>query len=125
MNLMEEPKQKGKLRLPKRAASLAGALLSGIAAAGASAIAAGHSWQTVVPLAFSAVLLVVAVVFGMQAGIAGTVLAALVFAGFLFSPLGSVRVASDAARSNIGWMLLIGLGFSLLFAPPASGLHRH
>jgi hypothetical protein len=43
----------------------------------------------------------------------------------LFTPMGSVHVASASARANLGWMLLIGLGFSLLFAPPTSTFRRH
>ena len=71
------------------------------------------------------VLLVIAGIFGARAGVLGTVLAALVFAAFLFGPTGNLSVASDSARSNLGWMLLIGLVFSFLFAPPSGGFHRH
>jgi len=48
-----------------------------------------------------------------------------VFAAFLFAPTGSVSVANESARANLGWMLLIGIGFSFLFAPPGSGFRRH
>jgi K+-sensing histidine kinase KdpD len=81
--------------------------------------------MNVAPLIFTAVLLVTAAIFGARAGILGTVLAALVFAGFLFGPLGSIQVANDSARANLGWMLLIGIGFSFLFAPPSSTIRRH
>lgn len=77
------------------------------------------------PLAFSVFLLAIAVVFGMRAGVIGSVLAAVVFAAFLFSPIGSVRVSSETARSNLGWMLLIGVAFSFLFAPPTSSFRGH
>jgi K+-sensing histidine kinase KdpD len=69
--------------------------------------------------------LVVAALFGARAGILGTVLAAMVFAGFLFGPVGSIHVADESARANLGWMLLIGIGFSFLFAPPTSPIRRH
>jgi K+-sensing histidine kinase KdpD len=88
-------------------------------------MAENHSWKDLVPLVFTVVLLVVAAIFGFRAGVLGTVLAALVFAGFLFSPNGSLGVVSDSARSNLGWMLLIGLVFSFLFAPPTAGFRRH
>jgi K+-sensing histidine kinase KdpD len=78
-----------------------------------------------VPLLFIVVLLLVAGLFGARAGILGTVLAALVFAAFLFGPIGSVNVSSDSARANLGWMLLSGIVFSFLFAPSTSGLRRH
>jgi hypothetical protein len=61
--------------------------------------------------------------FGVRAGLLGTVLAALVFADYLFSPVG-IQVANESARANLGWMLLIGIGFSFLFAPPTSTCRR-
>jgi K+-sensing histidine kinase KdpD len=102
-----------------------GATVCGLAAIGASAVAAGHSWQNLVPLVFVLVLLVIAGIFGSRAGILGTVVAALIFAAFLFTPTRSVSIASESARSNLGWMLLIGIAFSFLFAPPTSGFRRH
>jgi K+-sensing histidine kinase KdpD len=102
-----------------------GGILCGIAAVGASAAAEGHSWKNLVPLIFTSVLLVIAALFGARAGILGTILAGLVFAAFLFAPTGSISVANESARANLGWMLLIGIGFSFLFAPPRSGFRRH
>ena len=102
-----------------------GGAICGIAAMGASAATEGHAWNNLVPLIFTAVLLVIAALFGAGAGIFGTVLAGLVFAGVLFAPVGSIQVANDSARANLGWMLLIGIGFSFLFAPPSSGFRRH
>jgi K+-sensing histidine kinase KdpD len=118
---MQREKRPESLPLLQKADFTVGVLASGVAAGAACAIAAGHSWQTAVPLVFSLVLLVIALLFGVRAGVIGTVLAALVFAAFLFSPLGSIRVSNEAARANLGWMLLIGMGFSFLFAPPRSG----
>lgn len=91
-----------------------------LAALAATAIAAGHSWQVWVPLIFSAVLFLVALLFGVRAGLLGTFLAALVFAVFLFNPIGRINVADQAARTNLGWMMLIGIAFSFLFAPSGS-----
>jgi K+-sensing histidine kinase KdpD len=114
-----------KLRAPQLADAVIGGVLCAIAAAVASIVASGHSWKTLVPLVFTVILLLNAWLFGTRAGLLGTVLAALVFAGWLFSPVGSIQVANDSARANLGWMLLIGIGFSFLFAPPASGFRRH
>jgi K+-sensing histidine kinase KdpD len=105
--------------------SMIGALLCAVTAAGATALAAGHSWQAWIPLVFVAMLLVVSAVFGMHAGILGTLLSAIIFAEFLFHPVGSFRIANEAARSNLAWMLLLGISFSFLFAPPTGGLRRH
>jgi hypothetical protein len=71
------------------------------------------------------VLLIIAGLFGARAGIIGTVLAAMIFASLLFNPMGNIQVADEAARGNLGWMMLIGIGFSFLFAPPTSGIRRH
>jgi K+-sensing histidine kinase KdpD len=109
---------------PLMDAALGGAL-SGIVAVLACLIAGGHTWKNMVPLVFTVVLLIIAAVFGSRAGIVGTLLAALVFAAFLFAPTGSISVTSESARDNLGWMLLIGIAFSFLFAPPTSGLRRH
>jgi hypothetical protein len=100
-----------------------GGVICSLAAMGTIAAAEGHTWKNLVPLIFTVVLLATAAFFGARAGILGTVLAALFFATFLFAPTG-IGVANDTARSNLGWMLLIGIGFSFLFAPPSSGLHR-
>jgi K+-sensing histidine kinase KdpD len=114
-----------KLRNARLVNAAAGAVISGLAALLACAVAQGHSWKNLVPLVFIVVLLVVAGLFGARAGILGTVLAALVFAAFLFGPTGSFNVSSDSARNNLGWMLLTGIVFSFLFAPSTSGLRRH
>jgi K+-sensing histidine kinase KdpD len=113
------------LRVLGRADALAGGLICGITAVVASVVAGGYSWRVFVPLLFTAVLLLVALVLGARAGIAGTAVAALVFSMLLFNPVGRLQVSDTAARSNLGWMLLIGLSFSLLFAPPTSGFRRH
>jgi K+-sensing histidine kinase KdpD len=112
------------MHLVRRSASFVGAAFGALAAGAASMLAAGHSWQVWVPLAFCVVLLVIALLFGARAGVLGTLLAAVVFTLFLFHPLGSLRVADGPARANLGWMLLIGLTFSFLFAPPTAGFRR-
>lgn len=87
-------------------------------------LAGSHQWRVFVPLAFTLVLLVVSLIFGARAGIVGTVLAAAIFAAFLFQPVGNLSVGDTSARSNIGWMLLMGISFAFFFAPPTSGLRR-
>lgn len=107
-----------------RSASFSGAAFGVIAAGGATVLAAGHSWEVWVPLAFSLVLLVIALWFGTRAGVLATLLAAVIFAVFLLNPLGSLRVAESTGRANLGWMLLAGLAFSLLLAPPTKSLRK-
>jgi K+-sensing histidine kinase KdpD len=112
-----------RVRVPRRTDLLIGVLICAIVALGASFLAAGHSWQVTVPLLFSAVVLLTATRFGVRAGIVGTLLAAGIFAVFLFKPLGQLRVANQTARDNLVWMLLLGIVFSFLFAPPP-GMRR-
>lgn len=102
-----------------------GGIVCSVAALGAIAAAEGHAWKNMVPLLFTVVLLVIATIFGSKAGIFSTLLATLFFATLLFAPTGNMNVVNDSARSNLGWMLLIGIGFSFLFAPPSSGFRRH
>jgi K+-sensing histidine kinase KdpD len=105
--------------------ALLGASLCAIASVAVSAVSLGHSWQEWAPLAFVIVLLLTAALFGALAGILGTILSAIIFATFLFRPLGSILVSSAAARANLAWMLLVGMSYALLFAPPHGGLRRH
>jgi K+-sensing histidine kinase KdpD len=115
----------GKLwTLPLMDAALGG-LVCALAALALSAAANGHTWKNMAPLIFTVVLLIIAGLFGSRAGIIGTVVAAMIFAGFLFNPTGNIQVSDEAARGNLGWMMLIGIGFSFLFAPPSSGIRRH
>jgi K+-sensing histidine kinase KdpD len=120
----QNTKSERKLRLSARANSVIGALVSGLGAGALSLVTGDYHWRTLVPLAFTIVLLLIAVLFGSRAGIVGTIIAGTIFAAFLFQPLGNLSVMDSSARSNLAWMLLIGVSFSFLFAPPTSGLHR-
>jgi len=84
-----------KLKTARLVNAAIGAAISGLAAVGVTMVAEGHPWKDMVPLVFTAVLLLIAAIFGVRAGVIGTVLAALVFAAFLFSPAGSLSVAND------------------------------
>src|ERR1051326_5243636 len=93
----QNAKKEQRFRLSARANSLIGALLSGLGAGAASMVAVGYHWRGCVPLAFTAVLLLIALLFGSRAGIIGTVLAATIFAAFLFQPLGNLGVSDNSA----------------------------
>lgn len=71
------------------------------------------SW---LPILFIAILLFIALRFGAVSGLAGGVAATLIFAYFLFTPVGSVRVEKKEARDNLGWMLLVGVPVSYFAA---------
>jgi len=119
----QDQRMERKHRFLAGADSAIGALLCGAAAGVAGLFVSGEHWRVCIPLIFSLVLLVIAVVFGARAGILGTILAAAVFS-LVFSPVGRLSVLNASARSNIAWMLLIGVAFSFLFAPSSSLFRR-
>jgi hypothetical protein len=50
----------------------------------------------------------------------GALVSAMVFAYF-FSPTGSLRIMSVPARTNLGWLLLLGIPASYLLIPHKDG----
>ena len=75
----------------------------------------GTPYATTVPL-FFLIFAGTALRWGHVGTIAGLVCAALLFA-LSFPPIGSLVVASEAARANLGWMLLLGIPIAFLAAP--------
>jgi len=100
---------------------IAGTVLCAAAAAGTAAVFSEHTGRELLPLVFLAVITLVALYFGVVAGVIGSVVAAIIFAVFLFPPIGSPVVHDLGERSNVGWMLLGGLAISYLFAPRHRG----
>ena len=78
------------------------------------------SFKRYLPLLFIVIILLVAIRFGTWAGVAGTLLSSVVFAMFLFAPQSSLIVSDLTARSNLVWMVVVGLILSYFFAatPP-------
>ena len=77
--------------------------------------------RTAVPLLFIGVVFLVAYMFGSVAGMLGALASALVFAYFS-SPVGSFRMINASARSNLEWLLLIGIPASYLLVPDKDGI---
>src|SRR5581483_3072213 len=94
---------------------LAGILVCTLTAALASWLFSTRPSGLVVPFAFLGVLVVVARRWGAMVGIAGSVIAGLIFAYSLYPPLHSIAVHSQEARSNLAWMVLAGVVLSYLF----------
>lgn len=80
-------------------------------------------FDTALPFCFLAVILFVAVRFGVLAGTLGTLFAEAIFAVFLFEPLHSVVVQNQIARTNLLWMFLGGLALSDLFGHHPTDTH--
>ena len=94
-----------------------------------SVVFRSSSFNTALPFCFLAIILLVAIRFGVLAGVLGTIFAEAIFAFFMFEPLHSLAVQSHAGRNSLLWMFFGGLVLSELFGhqPPNRGkrdLHR-
>ncbi len=84
----------------------------------------GHDVKVFLPLWFVAVLVALAVRYGIAVGVIGSLLSAAIFATTLFSPVGSLWISDHAARQNLAWMVLGGVALSYLFAPSDSARRK-
>lgn len=94
-----------------------GTALSAVAAVAVSLFFARSSWRGTLPLAFVALLVLLAGRFGVTVSLTGSMIAALIFSLMLFSPLGSPRIESYSARMSLGWMIVGSVALSYLFYP--------
>jgi len=83
-----------------------------------------HS-KALVPIAFLAIVILVSIRCGIASGVIGSAIAALIFATFLYAPVGTPQIANKTARSNIAWMVLGGLSISYLLGSSSGGRQRH
>lgn len=97
--------------------TVSGAGICAVGALIASFVFQHFPGRTMVPIVFVVLIAVLAAYFGLAAGISGTLLAALIFAGWLYAPIGSIAVQNPGARAEIAWMLLGGVSLSFLLAP--------
>jgi K+-sensing histidine kinase KdpD len=105
-------------RWMKKIRPLVGVLLCAVAALIASLVFEARPYRVFVPLGFVLVVLALAARYGMAVSVYGSLIAALIFARFLYHPIGSLRVDSEAARANLGWMVLGGIALSYLLLTP-------
>jgi integral membrane sensor domain MASE1 len=104
--------------------SAVGILICAWSAALMSFIFHNRGGMVAVPLAFLVIVFLVSVRCGVASGILGCIAAALIFAMFLYPPLGSPQVASKDSRSNLGWLVLGGFTISYLLGSSAGGRQR-
>jgi K+-sensing histidine kinase KdpD len=69
------------------------------------------------PILFAIALVILSSHFGAIISVAGSLLAAVVFAFLLYSPENSMRVAADSDRSTLAWMILVSVSLSYLLYP--------
>jgi K+-sensing histidine kinase KdpD len=84
----------------------------------------GTQLAGVLPWFFVVIVAVVAVRFGIGAGISGTLAAAVIFAEFLFQPFMSIRVADTVERNALIWMVLGGFMSSELLGERSNDSNR-
>jgi hypothetical protein len=77
-------------------------------------------WKTVAPFLFSVVMVLLASWFGAIISVAGSLLAAVIFAMLLFPPLYSLRVDDESAWHALAWMILFSVSLSYLLYPSPS-----
>ena len=101
------------VRARDRCKAVLGILLCVALAAAVSLMAHTKPGKSSMPIWFLAVIMVVVFRFGSLAGIWGTILSAIVFAAYLFEPIGRLAVHNAEQKDNLMWMVLIGLAISI------------
>ena len=86
-----------------------GVAMCGIAAAALSLLMENVPGKPLLPLLFIIVLVAAALRYGMLSAILGSVMATMIFAYFLFVPVGSFAVKKGEARNNLAWMVVVGI----------------
>jgi K+-sensing histidine kinase KdpD len=94
-----------------------GTLLSAVFASVLTLLFHRSTFRALLPLAFVVVLVLLSRHFGVSVSLTGSLSAAIIFAIFLFPPLGSTRVENVHARMNLGWMVLCAVAVSYLLYP--------
>jgi K+-sensing histidine kinase KdpD len=106
--------------IPTKLRATVGVLIAAAAAYGLGQVFADNHVKVFLPLWFVAVLVALAVRYGLMVGVIGSLLSAAIFATTLFSPMGSLWINDLTARRNLAWMVLAGVVLSYLFAPSDS-----
>jgi K+-sensing histidine kinase KdpD len=101
-----------------------GILASTISASLLIVVTRDTSYRPMIPLFFIVVIVIVALRFGMLASSLGALAATMLFAYFLFSPVGSFRVQKGEARTNLVWMLLVGVPVGYFAWSTRTDLHN-
>lgn len=83
-----------------------------------------HQMKTLLPFAFATLLIVLAFRYGIAVVLLGGPIAALIFAYFVYPPLGSFRVENPEARTNLGWMVFGALAVAYLLVPGPPAAHK-
>lgn len=97
--------------------STLGIAVSAVCAVAVALIFSRTQWKLAAPFLFAAVLVLLASRFGAMVSVVGSLLAAVIFAFFLFSPARSLHVENQAERATLAWMILLAVSASYLLYP--------
>jgi K+-sensing histidine kinase KdpD len=78
-----------------------------------------HPLRVFVPLGFVVIVVALAWRFGLAVSLYGSLCAALIFAYFMYAPVGSIAVSNAEARLNLAWMLLAATALSYFLLGPS------
>jgi K+-sensing histidine kinase KdpD len=106
------------LRIPERFKALLGTILCGTLAFCVSLMGQSKPGKSGLPIWFLAAVMLIVFFFGSLAGVLGTILSAIIFAVYLFEPLGRLAVHDEVQKNNLMWMALVGVVLSLFGRPP-------
>jgi K+-sensing histidine kinase KdpD len=101
-----------------------GVLLSAAAALVLATYGAGKSTRWLIPWVFVVIMIALSARFGPMVSLIGSVIAVVVFARRVYSPIGSVAVTDDTAKASLAWMALISVVSAYLLFPPSHPRHR-
>lgn len=106
-----------KTKLLSTLQSTIGIAISALCAIGMALIFSRTHWKLAAPFLFATVLVFLSSRFGAMVSVVGSLLAAMIFATFLFSPLHSFHVANASERATLAWMILLSISASYLLFP--------
>jgi K+-sensing histidine kinase KdpD len=97
--------------------STLGIAVSAICAIAVALIFSRTHWKLAAPFLFTALLVLLASRFGAAVSVVGSLLAAIIFASLLFSPIHSIHVENESERATLAWMILVSVSASYLLFP--------
>lgn len=106
---------KKKMRYTLR--STVGIVASVLCATAVALVFSETRWKMAVPFLFAALLVLLSSRFGPVVSVVGSLLAVVIFAFLLFSPIHSLRVENEKERATLAWMILLSVSASYLLFP--------
>lgn len=100
-----------------------GIAVSALCAIAVALVFSRTHWKLAAPFLFAAFLVLLARHFGAMVSVVGSLLAAMIFALMLFSPVHSLHVENETERATLAWMILLSVSASYLLFPTRTDGH--